>query len=255
MRASHPLFFMPKFDEPNVRLDDPLIRFDDPRTYQEILNQQLHPAMFKVAVDISNITPLKLIDRATAISAGTAGRAVFASLEPKLAALNTLIGTFAPKQAAIATTAAIAKTAVTQRDAVVTAIIAAVNEIGIEVGKLATSEEDVTATTMHVVGSKPPAPKVAPDKPDGLAITVGDHPGAISGHCHGQPGIVDYWEIRLTTTDPTAPTTTWPFNETSPKSSFEMDGLPSGQIVWGEMRACNNHGKSPWSDPASVRVP
>jgi hypothetical protein len=211
--------------------------------------------MFKVAIDISHLTPTKVIERATAISAGTAGQPVFASLAPKLEALDTLIGTFAPNQAAIATTDAAAKNAVTKRDAVVTAIIAAVNEIGGEVGKLATSEEDVTATTMHVVGSTPPKPKVAPDKPTALALTVGDHPTAVSGHCHGQPGSVDYYEIRITTGDPVAPATTWPFTETSPKSHFEMDGLPSGQIVWGEMRACNNHGKSPWSDPASVRVP
>jgi hypothetical protein len=211
--------------------------------------------MFKVAVDISNITPLKLVDRATAISAGVAGRPVFASLAPKLTALNTLIGTLTTKQGAIGTTAAAAKNAVTERDTVETAVMDALNEIGSEVGKLATSEEDVTATTMHVVGATPPKPKVAPDKPTALAVTVGDHPGAISGHCHGQPGMVDYHEIRLTTGDPVAPATTWPFNETSKKSSFEMDGLPSGQIIWAEMRACNSHGKSPWSDPASVRVP
>ena len=211
--------------------------------------------MFKVAVDISHLTPTKTVERATAISAGTAARPVFASLSPKLTALNTLIGTFGPKQSTIATTDAAAKNAVTERDAVVTAIIAAVNELGSEVGKLATSDEDVTATTMHVAGATPPKPKVAPDKPTALALTVGDHPTAISGHCHGQPGVVDYHEIRLTTGDPVAPATTWPFNETSKKSSFEMEGLPSGQIVWGEMRACNSHGKSQWSDPASVRVP
>ena len=211
--------------------------------------------MFKVAVDISHLTPAKTVERATAISAGIAGRAVYSSLAPKLAALDTLIGTFPPKQAAIPTTAAAAKNAVTERDAVVTAIVAAVNELGQDVGKLATSAEDVTATTMHVSGTATPKPKGPPDKPDSLALTIGDHPGGISGHCHGQPGMVDYYELRFTTTDPTAPTTVWPFTETSKKSSFEMDGLPSGQIIWGEMRACNAHGKSEWSDPATVRVP
>jgi hypothetical protein len=246
---------MPYYGEPGLRYGDPLVRYNDPRTYQEILNQQLHTPMFKVAVGIFSLTPTKTVERATAISAGIAGQPVYASLAPKLAAFDTLIGTFGPKQANVATTAAVAKNAVTERDAVVTAIIAAANELGIDVGKLATSEEDVTATTMHVVGTATPKPQAAPDKPTDFALTIGDHPTAVSGHCHGQPGIATYWEMRFTTTDPTAPTTVWPFTETSPKSSFEMDGLPSGQIVWGEIRACNTHGKSPWSDPATVRVP
>lgn len=211
--------------------------------------------MFTVAVGISTLTPTKLLDRATAISAGIAGRPVFASLAPKLTALNTLIGTLTTKQGAIATTAAAAKNAVTERDSAETDVIAALNGLGIDVGQLTTSEEDVTATTMHVAGAVPPKPQAAAAKPDSLAITIGDHPGAISGHCHGQPGRVDYYEIRITTGDPTLPATTWPFTETSKKSSFEMDGLPSGQIIWAEMRACNSHGKSPWSDPATVRVP
>ena len=95
----------------------------------------------------------------------------------------------------------------------------------------------------------------APAAPDGRSPTVGDHPSAISGHCHGQPGRVDYYEYRFTTGDPTAPATTWPFSTSGKKSSFDMDGLPSGQIIWGQARACNSHGKSPWSDPATVRVP
>ena len=30
---------------------------------------------------------------------------------------------------------------------------------------------------------------------------------------------------------------------------------PTCQMIWVQMRACNTHGKSPWSDPATIRVP
>jgi hypothetical protein len=37
--------------------------------------------------------------------------------------------------------------------------------------------------------------------------------------------------------------------------SAKLTALPSGQKVWGRLRACNARGKSNWSDPACRRVP
>ena len=254
--ALPPFHPMPYFDEPGVRFDDPLVRYDDPRTYQQVLNQQPQHPMFNVAVGISTLTVPNLIDRAKAIRAGIAGQPVFASLAAKLTALDTLIASLVTKQTAIATTQAAATTAVSVRDAAKTNVADALNALGVDVGQLAVTAEDVNATTMHVAGAATPKPQAAAAAPTNLQLTIGDHPGAISGHCNGQPGVtVDYYEIRITTGDPNAPATTWPFTETSTKSSFDMEGLPSGQMIWAEMRACNSHGKSPWSDPATIRVP
>ena len=247
---------MPYYDEPGLRWDDPLVRRDDPRTYQEILNQQASKPMFNVAVGISTLTIPQLIDRANAIRAGIAAQPVFASLAPKLTALDALIATLVARQTAIATAQAAAKNAVTVRDTAATSVTNALNSLGVSVGQLAVTADDVNATTMHVAGAATPKPQAPPAAPANLSLTIGDHPGAISGHCNGQPGkTVDYYEIRATTTDPNAPTTAWPYTETSTKSSFDMEGLPSGQMIWAEMRACNSHGKSPWSDPATIRVP
>ena len=63
------------------------------------------------------------------------------------------------------------------------------------------------------------------------------------------------YEQRWTTGGPKAPGTTWTAGETSKNSIFELQNLPTGQKVWVQIRACNARGKSPWSDPASVRVP
>lgn len=39
------------------------------------------------------------------------------------------------------------------------------------------------------------------------------------------------------------------------RRSFDMEALPDGQMIWAVMRACNSHGKNPWSDLATIRVP
>jgi hypothetical protein len=84
---------------------------------------------------------------------------------------------------------------------------------------------------------------------------MGDDDGELSGQCDGQPGIVEYYDLQYTTADPLGSTPNWQFADTSKKSRFELTGLPSGQKVWGRLRACNARGKSNWSDPACKRVP
>lgn len=212
--------------------------------------------MFDVVQDISSLSIPDRIARASAIKAGVSGNAAFSTLSADLTALGTLITNLGLRQTAITTAQAAVATAVAARDSVDAQLTAALNAIAMNVGKLALTEADVTSTTMHVKGSGPAKPKTPPNQPTGLELTIGDTEGSISGHCNGQPTMtVDYYEIHATTTDPNAPGTTWPFTETSKKSSFDFDGLPTGQKVWAEIRACNSYGKSPWSDPATVRVP
>ncbi len=209
--------------------------------------------MFDVVLDISGLSIEDLIARVRAIKTGVAGQAAFSSLAAKLTALEALTDTLETKQQAIAPVQAVVAQKVLERDAAETPVINAVTEIAQDVGKLAPDEATVAATTMRVKNK--PGPKPIPSKPSGLEVTVGDEEGEISGQCNGQPGIVDYYEQRWTTGDPNAPATTWTAGETSKKSYFELKPLPSGQKVWVQIRACNARGKSPWSDPACVRVP
>ena len=106
-----------------------------------------------------------------------------------------------------------------------------------------------------VYRSPPFANQPIPDPPTGLELSVGDDDGELSGQCNGQPGIVDDYEIRYTAGDPFLPATAWTFADTSKKSSFDLSGLPSGQKIWVQLRACNARGKSNWSDPVCKRVP
>jgi len=84
---------------------------------------------------------------------------------------------------------------------------------------------------------------------------MGDADGEISSPCNAQPGILDYHEIRYTTSDPLCATPNWQFADTSKKSRFDLENMPSGQKIWVRLRACNARGKSNWSGPACIRVP
>lgn len=249
---------MPRYDEPGVRFDDPLIRYDDPRTYAQVLadhlNSQPKKAMFDVALDISRLSIPELIARSRQIITATAEQTVFAGLATQLTAAGNATDTLENRQNQIVTARALAESLTGTRDSVdKPAVFAALEVLATEIGKTATTEQQVESTSLRV---KPaPGVKPVPDTPTGLELTYGDEAGELSGQCNGQPGVVEYYEIRYTLTDPTTGATNWILHDTSKKSSFEVGGLPSGQIVWISVRACNTRGKSAWSDAASKRVP
>lgn len=209
--------------------------------------------MFDVVLDLTNLTIPELLVRATNIQDGTAGQAVFASLAPKLTALGTKIGTLDTTQGDVATAKAALGTATDAQEAAESAVIAALNDLGSDIGKLATTVAEVETAQLRIKSA--PTARPIPNKPTGLELATGDEEGELSGQCAGQPGIVDYYEIRFATTDPNAAGTVWQFADTSKKSRFDLSGLPTGVKVWVELRACNARGKSAWSDPATKRVP
>lgn len=245
---------MPYYDEPLATWDNPLLRYDDPRTAAEILNSNSTPtAMFDVVLDIRDLPIPDLIQRLRAIRAGVAAQPVFSGLAAQLTALDGLIDTLEAKQTSLETKQAAIAPAVEERDDAKEAAIAAVNEIAIDVGKTATTEGEVTATTLRVKSA--PGPKPVPSRPLGLELTAGDEEGELSGQCEGQPGVVEFYEIFYTTIDPNSANPDWKFAATSKKSRFDLENLPSGQKVWVRLRARNARGESPWSDPACKRVP
>ena len=209
--------------------------------------------MFDVVLDLSDLSIPDLIVRATNIKDGTAGQPVFASLAPKLAVVETKIATLETTQSGVATAKAALGTATDAQDAAESALIAALNDLGSDIGKLATTVAEVETAQLRVKSA--PTARPIPNKPTGLELAAGDEEGELSGQCAGQPGIVDYYEIRFATGDPNAPGTVWQFADTSKKSRFDLTGLPTGVKVWVQLRACNARGKSPWSDPATKRVP
>jgi len=209
--------------------------------------------MFDVVLDVKNLSVPALATRIKAIIAATSGLPVYASLSAKLTALDTKVDFLETKQTEQLTAQNAALAATEALNDAERAVIDGAIDLASDVGKIATTEAEVNATLMRVKDA--PAPKPIPDQPTGLELKMGDDDGEISGHCNGQPGIVDYYEIQYTTVDPNGPSPNWQHADTSKKSRFELTGLPSGQKVWVRIRACNARGKSNWSDPACKRVP
>ncbi len=209
--------------------------------------------MFDVVLDLKDLSVPGFIQRAKNIKAGIAGAAVFSALADDLTALDTAIETLESKQT-LQQAAQTAMTSATEvRDTARATVKDQLTALGTRVGQLATTVADVEAAQMRVRPA--PGPKPIPDAPMGLELTVGDEEGELSGQCEGQPGVVEYYEIRFTTSDPNGASPAWQFADTSKKSRFDLSGLPTGQKVWVQLRACNSRGKSPWSDPATKRVP
>jgi hypothetical protein len=100
-----------------------------------------------------------------------------------------------------------------------------------------------------------PSQRPAPGIPQNLQLSAGDEDGELTGHCDGQPGLIDLLEIEYTETDPNLPATTWTPAAPSLRTTFDIKNLPTGKKVWVRVRAGNTTGKSPWSDPACKRVP
>ncbi|MFN0077673.1 MAG: fibronectin type III domain-containing protein [Prosthecobacter sp.] len=244
---------MPHFDDPLVHFDDPLVFYDDPRTYQEILNSQSPHTMFDVVLDLKNLSVPALIARIRAILTATSEQAVFASLAADLTALEAKVKTLSDRETDLRAAENAVTMATTERDKAEKGVTDGAIALASAVGTIATTEAQVESTLMRVKG--PPAPKPIPDQPTGLELKMGDADGELSGQCNGQPGIVEYYEIQYTATDPLGAAPNWQHADTSKKSRFELTGLPSGQKVWVRLRACNARGKSTWSDPACKRVP
>jgi hypothetical protein len=209
--------------------------------------------MFDVVLDLKNLSVPALATRIKAIITATQGEPVFTSLSGKLTALEAKVTALETKQTAQITAQNAAIAATEGLNAAERAVIEGAIDLASDVGKLATTEMEVNATLMRVKNA--PAPRPVPNQPTGLELKMGDADGEISGQCNGQPGIVDYHEIQYTTSDPLGPNPNWLHADTSKKSRFDLENMPSGQKIWVRLRACNARGKSNWSDPACIRVP
>lgn len=210
--------------------------------------------MYEVVLDASsNLSVTDFIARIRAIIAGVRSRPGFASLEPLLLAIEAKVDNLETKEAALTLAKSALLSATSARDDSRDDVAGDLPQLASSLGETATSEAELLAATVRIKSA--PTKRPAPAAPTALELTVGDEDGELTGHCDGQPGIVDFYEIQFTQTDPNLPTTVWQFADTSQRSSFELKNLPTGQKIWVRLRACNTTAKSPWSDPACKRVP
>ena len=85
-----------------------------------------------------------------------------------------------------------------------------------------------------------------------LTLTAGDMDGTLDGTSDPVPGAKSY-EVQITTGDPVAGP--WVTKLQPTASRWTLEGLGSGQRVWGRARAVGPNGTGPWSDPFTKIVP
>ena len=207
---------------------------------------------FEVVLDISGLGPDDLAARATLIANAALARPVYSSLSADFTALLTAAQVIETKSAAIADLQAQLNAAYAERLAAVPVVTDKLNSLGPKIGEAAQSEADLEA--IHITVPKPHTTRPIPERPT-LKLTYGDNDGEVDGQTDSQRGLVDIYVARWTTTDPASPTAQWTEVIAGFRSSFTLPGLPSGAMVWIQLRGRNTTGQSPWSDPACIRVP
>lgn len=244
---------MPYWDEPGVKFDDPLVRYDDPRTYAEVLKQEgKMKTKFDVVLDLRGLSGPQLSQRAKNISAGIANEPVFASLAPKIAALDALIASADDLQTLKAAKESAYTNAVAACDEADDKIAAALKVIASDVGTTADTEAQIVSAKLRVKGK--PTPKPVPGQVTNVVLSFGDDEGELDASWDGVSA-ADWYQSRWTSDDPNSATANWHVLSTTKKSSLGLTALPSGQKIWFQVQAANARGEGPWSDPASKRVP
>lgn len=209
--------------------------------------------MLDVVLDTKGLSVTDLIVKIRGICDAAGDKTDFASMIPFLTTLKGDLDLLEAEESNLRDAENAVKAQSVVRDAKLKIVKDALATLAHDLGEHASGEEAILDIGARLKDK--PAPRPAPATPTGLELTMGDEDGELTGHCNGQPGMVDYYEIQYTTGDPLQPGTTWQFADTSKRSAFDLKGLPSGQKVWVRLRAVNATGKSNFCDPACKRVP
>lgn len=233
--------------------------WDDPRTFAEVMaaeNQTTHPMSLNIVLDLTGLSNQELIVRVRSIAnAGLAAGTPFPALAAQFTDLLTAADALEGKENSIALAKAALAAAVVTRDDAIPPVFTAMDQLVVELKQMPLLTEAMLAAILLRVKDES-ASRPAPVRPEGVALAYGGEAGKIKAMCHSQRGIADYYQARWTTTDPTLPATTWTIYPTpSSRATFSLTGLPSGQMVWVQIRAGNTTAESTWSDPACIRVP
>ena len=242
---------MPYWNEPGLTWSHPLARYNDQKTFAEILNPSHR--MLDVVLDTKNVPVPDLITKIGALCAAAKSKTDFASMVTFLTALEGKLALLEAEQANLRSAENTVKALTVVRDQKLADVTDDLATLAADLGKNASSEAAILEIGARLKDK--PSPRPVPGVPQNFFLTEGDEEGELTGHCDSQGRLVDFYEVRYTTTDPNADATVWIKLDPVKRSTFDLQDLPSGQKVWVQIRAVNTTGKSPWCDPACKRVP
>ena len=208
--------------------------------------------MAKVKLGLDRLTPDELAAFANVVKTAMTGNANFASPNPTLVALGTLITTLQTKIASYNTSLAAVDTALADRDAADLALRAGLTQEAAYVENASNGDRiKIESSGMGVRGSNTPIGPVT--QVLNLIVEASEFDGALEAAWDPVRGAASY-ELQ-TSVDPVTPSS-WAFRDVSTKSTIHLNTFTSGAKMWVRVRAIGaDNNKGPWSDPAAKTVP
>jgi hypothetical protein len=207
-----------------------------------------------VALNLFGLKPEEKVDKLqTAITKCTANAAV-PSPDPALADCQTAHDAAAAGIQAVTVEEDKLKTLRLQRDQLVDAAMQKYSALGSFVEGKAVKANDpsiVTGAGFDLAGAVTPTPNVV-SRVMNLALTHGDFDGSVDASWNRDKKAKSY-KVQMSNDPPTD--SSWKDVDTTPKSSFTLKSLTSGQKIWVRVCAVGSKANGPWSDPAVIVVP
>ena len=207
--------------------------------------------MAQISLNISKLSIADLLQTANNIKTAMTGNATFATPNPTLTAIGTLITNLTNANNTYQTSVNTTKQNLTLRDDAAEALIAGLNALVGYVQSIAGGDAaKIQSAGMAVKSARTPA--TVPDMVANLSITAGDNAGELDLQWDPANGAKTY-EIQ-TSPDPVT-ATSWVSQPSVTKSKTVVLGLTSGARMWARVRAVNAAGQGAYSDMATKIVP
>ena len=207
--------------------------------------------MAQVKLNFARLSVRDKINLVRQIATAMTGNPHFTTPQPTLASITAAADELEQAESDVQATRQDGKTKITIRNGKEDTIDRLVSQLAGYVTMVSGGDEAIIQSAGMSIRSAPGASTV-PSRPEALSATAGDHDGTMD--LSWDPVVEAASYLIETSVDP--PTlTSWKHLGVSTKSTFTVEGLPSGSRTWFHVAAVNANGQSPWSDPATKIVP
>ena len=208
--------------------------------------------MSKVKLGLADLTPDETVALANTIKTAMTGNANFATPNPTLAALGTLITTAQTKIGAYNSAVATTQTTLSDRDTSILALRGGMTTLAAYVENVTGGDKiKIESAGMPVRNAALPIGPMT--QVANLAVSASEFDGALDVSWDPVRGAGTY-EIWASIDPVTA--SSWAFKDVSNITALTLGGFTSGAKMWLRVRAVGaDNNKGPWSDPAAKTVP
>jgi hypothetical protein len=230
----------------------PVLRYNTGLFYGQLLPQEKgKKVMARVSAKLWKLGMLQLLQFLQDLITAATGNPNAPTPNPHLVTLQGLYDDGVDKNNACTAAQNAATAALAERDEHIQAIIAGINAYANSMEAHTMFDAVKLQTLALPLRSATSAPQPC-GTVMGLVTSIGDEDGALSGKWDRQTQALSY-EVQISP-DPTVPNS-WVSQVNVGRPRIKVTGLPSGQKRWMRVRAINDLGPGPWSDPSCRMIP